>query len=239
MNKKAISIFALALLFQASSFSADVPAQPVDMKALALRFDAEAKPFFTGEKKTTFTKVEGGWEYAQPYTLVPVLDGIMKVNNSFCNKSTTELLDADKMMGEAQKGYEAAAEELKNITQKLEDAKQAMQNLDADLKVLEKRYSDLKESKTPTTTNMTQLSLDIGKKRNELSSAKKDSKKFEKEIDKKKELAEQAKKKVAAMQATIDTFLANQKKIIAQKAAVAKQEKKPEEKAGQVPALFK
>lgn len=203
------------------SFAADGDnkAQPVDMQALAKRFDADAKPFFTVEKNTTFAKIGGGFTYLQENSLVPVLDGIMKVNGFFCNKATSELAEASRFI----KPYEASVAELDNFKKKIDDAKKNVDSLESDFKDLEKRLKDLKSSpilaqnKDAKSSHTTQLSLDLGKKRNELTDARRDLKKLEKDFEKKNKDIPDTLKKADAVKTALDTFLGNQKKLAADK----------------------
>ncbi|HBC88961.1 MAG TPA: hypothetical protein DCZ94_18620 [Lentisphaeria bacterium] len=239
MKRKILIVLVCLCLFQMLSFSADEAnkAAAVDMKALALRFDTEAKPFLTGDKKTTFTKIDGGFEYAQPYSIVPVLDGIMKVNNSFCNKATTELVDSDKAIADVEKLYETAAGDLKNAKEKCDDTRENIKSLESELQAMEIRYETLKNN-TIKTPNLQQMALDIGKRKNVISDTKRDLKKFEKDLEKKRGIPEQAKKRVATLKSLIDAFKAGQKKLVEQKTGKP-EEKKPEQKPGQPAPLFK
>ena len=197
----------------------DNKAQTVDMQALAKRFDAESKPFFTAEKNTTFTKIEGGFTYLPENSLVPVLDGIMKVNGFFCNKATSKLAEASRFI----KPYEASVAELDSFKKKIDDAKKNVDSLESDFKDLEKRLKDLKSSpvlaqeKYAKSSHATQLSLDIGSKRNELTDARRDLKKLEKDFEKKNKDIPDSLKKADAVKTALATFLENQKKLAVDK----------------------
>lgn len=220
----------LCLPFFSFSADGDKKAPPVDIQALAQRFDAEAKPFFTVDKSTTFVKVGGGFTYLPANSIVPVLDGIMKVNGFFCNKAMSELAEASTVVESAMKNCQAAADELDDLKNKVDAAKENFDSLDGDMQMLERRLEKLRANKT---ANTQQLSLDLGKKRNELSDAKREFKRLAKDFDKKKEIPEDLKKKADTVKAGLDDFLANQKKL------AAKPEDKPEEKKvddGKAPA---
>jgi hypothetical protein len=189
---------------------------PVDMQALTKRFDTEAKPFFTVNKSTTFVKIDGGFTYLPEGSLVPVLDGIMKVNGFFCNKAMPGLAEASIFV----KPYESAVAELNILKQKTDDAKKKVDSLESDFKDLEKRLKDLKSSpvlaqkQDAKSSHSTQLNLDLGKKRNDLTDARTDLKKLEKDFDRKnKETPDSLKKKADAVKTALSTFLENQRKL--------------------------
>ena len=219
MKKFALLIF-IFLVFHSFlslvSFAADEnkKAQTVDMQALAKRFDAEANPLFTVEKNTVFTKIDGGFTYLPECSLVPVLDGIMKVNGFFCSKAVPGLAEASIFV----KPYEASVAELDNFKKKIDDAKKNIDSLENDFKNLEKRLKDLKGSSVLTqekyakSSQTTQLSLDIGSKRNELTDARRDLKKLEKDLEKKNKNIPEALKKADAVKTALAAFLANKKK---------------------------
>jgi hypothetical protein len=197
-------------------------AQPVDIQALTKRFDAEAKPFFTVDKSTTFAKIDGGFTYLPEGSLVPVLDGIMKVNGFFCNKAMSKLVDSSKFV----KTYESAFAELNALKKKIDDAKVKVDVLENDFTVLDKKLDDIKHNRTlvkgeDSRSAKMQLNIALGKKRNELSDEKRDLKKLEKDFDKKKEIPDTMKTKVDAVKTALNTFLENQKKL------AAKTENKP------------
>ena len=225
MNKKIIFGLMLLSFLPLLSFSADdgKKSPAVDMKELALRFDAEAKPFFTVDRNTTFVKVDGGFTYLPANSIVPVLDGIMKVNGVFCSKAMSELAEASKIVEAAMKNYQSAAAELDDLKNKVDDAKGNVADLEDEITALDRRLADLKKEKN---ANTQKLSLDLGRKRNELTDAKRDFKKLDKDFDKKKEIPEELKKKADSVKAVLDTFLANQKKL----AQVPKDEKKADDK---------
>jgi hypothetical protein len=73
MKNPVLPIFILLVLtsFTLSAADDDRNAGYLDMQALAKRFDAEAKPYFTVDKNTTFVKVDGGFAYLPEGSLVP------------------------------------------------------------------------------------------------------------------------------------------------------------------------
>jgi septal ring factor EnvC (AmiA/AmiB activator) len=213
MRKILISLF--LPLFITLNAGDDNKAQLTDMQALAKRFDAEAKPYFTVDKSTTFVKVDGGFTYLPEGSLVPVLDNVMKVNGFFCSKATSGLAEASGFA----KSHEAAAAELSAYEKKIDDTRQKADSLEDDLKDLEKRFKDLKKSMVPgqnkdAKSNLVgQLNLDMGNKRNDLTDARRDLKKLEKDIVRKKEIREELKKKADAVKTAQDAFLENQKRL--------------------------
>lgn len=198
-------VFHSFLSFVSFAADDDNKAQTVDMQALAKRFDAEAKPFFTVDKSTAFVKLGGGFTYLPENSLVPVLDDIVKVNGFFCNRAKSRLAEASSFI----KPYESSIAELEALKKKIADAKKNIDSLEREFKYLSRFSHDNKKNIA--------LNSEMAKKQNELTDARRDLKKLEKDFDKKNKDMPDALKKADAVKTALDTFLENQEKLAADK----------------------
>ncbi|MFA6291313.1 MAG: protein kinase [Victivallales bacterium] len=173
------------------------------------RFDKEAKPFFTVEKNTTFMKVGGGFTYLSAYSLIPVLEGIMKVNGEYCNKAVQKILEAETVIASFTKISEASDGDIKILIDNISELKNKIYELDETIENLETRYASIKNSQI----NTQQSSINLNNARIKLSGLRRDLKRMDRELLKKKQEAEEQAKKTAALKAALDAFLANQKKL--------------------------
>jgi peptidoglycan hydrolase CwlO-like protein len=97
------------------------------------------------------------------FSIVPVLDGIMKVNGFFCNKTMSELAEASKAVEAAMKNLQSVSDELNDLRSKQDDARVNIESMKSEIKDLEDNIAYMKKHDE----NTQRVSLDLGKKRKE------------------------------------------------------------------------
>ncbi|GEM_PF-1996688 len=206
MKRTFIGLFFAAIAL--SAFAADEKTAG-DIDAIKARFDKEAAPYFTSaEKNSTLTKLSGGTLLLQPYTLVPMLEGIMIFRGEVFKSSNPELVPADAMLEEMAGKVKAAEAEAKKTAGLVDDNEARIAQLEKDKKdnqekMMKEKDKDQKSKYNPL---IFQAADDIKK-------LKKESKDLEKAADVKKKEHADILKIYTNLKTMLDNYNANQKKL--------------------------